>query len=274
MSLTDPCLSLQVRHHAPETLKLFIVPTQNLRYEWAETLRAQFQVVSTPEAADYLVVMGGDGSMLHAIHEYDTIHSVFFGLNAGTLGFLMNHVVAAQTLEMLFQDIVIEQLWMLEAEVVTTEGQTSRVYGFNDIWVERDSGQTLKMIVTLDGARQPAMFVGDGLLFSTPQGSTGYNRALHGKVILPGVPVLQMTPIACVVDKIVLSSLLLCNQSVVTIEFYEPAKRPCRLLYDGKTFSQGTVQRFTVRKSQRQVRIGFTESHTFRSRVTAWQLQY
>ncbi len=274
MTATDPCLLLQVRHHAPEDLRLFIVPTQNLRYEWAEALRARFQVVATPDAADYLVVMGGDGSMLHAIHEYHEAQRVFFGLNAGTLGFLMNHVVAAQTLEMLFQDIVVEQLWMLEAEVVTTGGQTSRVHGFNDIWVERDSGQTLKMIVTLDGVRQPALFVGDGLLFSTPQGSTGYNRALHGKVILPGVPVLQMTPIACVVDKIVLSSLLLCNQSSVTVEFHEPLKRPCRLLYDGKAFSQGSVRQFTVRKSQRQVRIGFTEAHTFRSRVTAWQLQY
>ncbi len=266
-------LTHQVRHHEPESLRLFIVPTQNLRYEWEQMLRARFQVVDTPETADYLIVMGGDGSMLHAIQKYWAANTVFFGLNAGTLGFLMNHVVAVQTLELLLQDIVVEQLWMLEADVTTPNG-TFKIHGFNDIWVERDSGQTLKMTVTLDGARQPALFVGDGLLFSTPQGSTGYNRALHGKVVLPGVPVLQMTPIACVVEKVVLSSLLLCNRSSVTIEFYEPQKRPCRLLYDGTTFNEGVVERFTVRKSTRQVQIGFTESHTFRSRVTAWQLQY
>lgn len=252
--------------------RLWLVDTTGAKPAWKAGLREAFPISDSPEQADYIVVIGGDGSMLRSIHQFFEARTPFFGLNAGTRGFLMNDVEDLDDLPALFEDVRVEELWLLQADIVMDEG-TRRVFGFNDIWLERSTGQMLKMYVTIDGERQAARVVGDGMLFSTPQGSTGYSRALRGKVILPGVPVLQMNPMACVINKIPLGSLLLSDQSVITIDIEEADKRPARLFHDGILFEERPVRRFTVRKSDRTVKLGFTHKHTLKARVMAWQFQ-
>ena len=252
--------------------RLFLAPKPEHQPDWVGILLQVYPTTNRPQDADYIVVIGGDGALLHSIHRYSDLGKPFLGLNAGYRGFLMNDIRSPGNIPSLFDDIHREQLWLLEADVDTDSG-VQRVFGFNDIWVERETGQTLKMRVTVDGVPQPAIIFGDGMLFSTPQGSTGYNRALRGKVILPGVPVIQMTPMSCVVNKVPLGSLLLSETTELTIEFDEQKKRPCRLFHDGIHFARGRVERFTARKSDRTVDLMFTDSHTFRSRVISWQFQ-
>jgi NAD+ kinase len=228
-------------------------------------------MAASPEEADYLVVIGGDGALLHSIQAYAFAQKPFVGLNAGTRGFLLNDVAepASSSILALFQSVYVEQLWLLEADVETAHG-CERVYGFNDIWVERQGSQTLQMRVSIDGVPQPALIVGDGMLLCTPQGSTGYSRALGGIVILPGVPVLQMTPMACVVDKSPLRSMLFSDASEITLEFEHRAKRPVQLYHDGILFVGGEILRFSTRKSSRSVALGFGDRNGFRCKVFAW----
>lgn len=243
-------------------------------WQWLNTLKSLVSLEQDPQQADYIVVIGGDGAMLHSIHQYRHYQKPFIGLHAGTRGFLMNDFTSGEyPLPNSFAQIHLQTLWLLSAEL-TTSTQTSTLYAFNDIWVERCKGQVLKMYVEVDGIRQPHMIVGDGLLFATPQGSTGYNCALRGKVICPSIPALQMTPMACVVNKTPLSSVLLPANSTIVITLEETEKRPARFFYDGIEYTgTGTIQHLKVQRSRHTVQLGFFTESIFSNKVFAWQFQ-
>ena len=133
-----------------------------------DAFAAHFTTVDTPERADVIVVFGGDGSMLSAIKTYYALGKPFIGINAGTRGHLMNDVSDPEKLYRRWREVTFENLWLLTAQVVTTHN-TFTLHGFNDIWVERLTGQILRMQLTIDGEKQPPMLVGDGILFATPR---------------------------------------------------------------------------------------------------------
>ena len=222
--------------------------------------------------ADAILVMGGDGSMVRAIQDHQSLNKPFIGINAGTRGFLMNNADLASTIYERLDEVEYETMWMLEGVGKTLEGSHT-VYGFNDIWIFRASNQTLRMEISINGTKQSSILIGDGLLFSTPQGSTGYNLALRGKAIPTGVPVLQITPMACVVNKAPLGSVILSDATVVEVEFAQLNKRPGALFYDGFEVTSSPVQRLTIRKSNRSVRLGFIKEYSFHTKVLAWQFQ-
>lgn len=234
-----------------------------------ELYASHLNLVSSPDEADIILVIGGDGSLLHAIAKYQELDKPFIGIHGGTRGYLMNNVEKPEQFINCVEKVEYESLWMLEADLSTTQKQ-SKVFAFNDVWINRASSQTLRMEITIDGVLQPAMIIGDGILFCTPQGSTGYNMALRGKIISPGVPVLQMTPISCVVNKTPLGSVILADTSVVSVDFLQTDKRPGYFYFDGIQYDSEVVRNLTVRRSQRSIKIGFIEQFSFRNKVTAW----
>lgn len=235
--------------------------------------RQHFTCVDDYLQADVIVPIGGDGAMLRAIREHRDLGKPFLGIHAGTRGFLMNEIESVEQLPaFLNSEIEYHQLWLLEADLDAADGKET-IYGFNDIWVERASGQSLRMHLTYKGSEQQGMLVGDGMLFCTPQGSTGYNLALRGKVILPGVPVLQITPIACVVNKAPLDSIILSDTTEVCLRFEQLEKRPVELLVDGVTIEVEKLTALTVRRSVKSVKLGFSKSAGYLQKMSAWQLR-
>lgn len=241
--------------------------TRNKTYN--ELYAAHLNLTQSPEEADAILIIGGDGSLLHAIAKYQSLNKPFIGIHGGTRGYLMNNVEKPEQFINHVNNVEYEILWMLEADIVSEKSQ-SKVYAFNDIWVNRASPQTLRMEVSIDGVLQPAMIIGDGILFCTPQGSTGYNMALRGKIISPGVPVLQMTPISCVVNKTPLGSVILADDCEVSVDFLQTQKRPGYLFFDGIQYDSEVVKSMTVYKSDRHIKIGFIEQYSFRHKVAAW----
>lgn len=239
------------------------------RKTYNELYAAHLALVENPADADTILVIGGDGSMLHAIAEYQELDKPFIGIHGGTRGYLMNNVETPEQFINCVNNVDYETLWMLEADITTAKSKT-KVYAFNDVWVNRASPQTLRMEVSIDGVLQPAMIIGDGILFCTPQGSTGYNMALRGKIISPGVPVLQMTPISCVVNKTPLGSVILSDGAIVSVDFLQTEKRPGYLFFDGIQYDSEIVKSLTVRKSDRSIKIGFIERYSFRNKAAAW----
>jgi NAD+ kinase len=253
-------------------MKYFIIDaTDHGRHGAA--LRQRVPTVDDPADADALVVFGGDGAMLHSIQKHMDAGKPFIGINAGTRGYLMNNTPEPDDFYRHLPDIRFQELWLLEGRVRTTR-QEAVIYGFNDIWVERASAQTLRLRITVDGMLQPPLLVGDGVLFSTPQGSTGYNLALRGKPICPAVAVIQVTPMACLIDKSPVGSMILPDRAVVAVQLEQIDKRPGRLFYDGAHRFEEPVQSLVVRRSERNVRLGFVEEYSCINRVLPWQLFY
>lgn len=229
--------------------------------------------VDSPKQADVIVPVGGDGTMLHAIRAHYELNKPFVGINAGTRGFLMNNLSDGETVvNLLEEEIRYQTLWMIEARIETESG-TETIYGFNDIWVERTEGQTLRMFLQIDDKPPSAMIVGDGMLFCTPQGSTGYNLALRGKVILPGVPVLQVTPMAAVLNKSPLGSIILSENSRITLTFDKLSTRPGRIMMDGIVCGIKDFKKLIISKSALTIELGFKKDADFISKMGAWQIR-
>lgn len=233
----------------------------------------QIPTCSDIHEAQTILVIGGDGAMLKAINAYHQLEIPFVGIHQGTRGYLMNQTDDLVKFVQELDRIHYEPLWMLEAEAHCQSG-IHKIYGFNDIWVERQTSQTLRMTLSIDGVEQPPLIVGDGILFSTPQGSTGYNLALRGKAITPGVPVLQVTPMSCVVNKAPLGSFFLSHESTVAVTFHQTTKRPGELNHDGFFIKDDPVEALCVKKSSHSVKVGFNQQHSLLSRVLAWQLHF
>lgn len=245
--------------------KVFLAPTPYVERsgDVDRLLAERFELVDSPERADLVVVFGGDGTMLRAIREYRHQNNHFVGIHGGTVGFLMNETADAVLQADAFY---FDELWMVEGEIVTDEG-VQKIYGFNDIWIERSTERVLKVRLAIDGREVPQLIFADCIMVSTPQGSTGYNRAARGKVIMPGVPVLQLTPVAAMVDKTPLGSLILSEDSEVKLSLEDPASRPARIMADNRMYDLPNWRELRIHKSDKHVLLGFARPNVFLERI-------
>ena len=205
---------------------------------------------------DLVVVLGGDGTMLRSIHRHWRHRLPFFGLNVGHVGHLMND--ARKPFDGAV-DLLLYQLPLLWVEMERTDGSMASGLAFNDAWVERASGQTAWLRVTVDGARRMERVVADGMLVSTAAGSTSYARAM-------GAPPLPFhTPLLLLVGSNVFmppswKSAALRVESEVLIETPDPDRRPLVGYIDGAT--QGNVRAMRVRTSRiAAVELAFLNEH-------------
>ncbi|NOZ54896.1 MAG: NAD(+)/NADH kinase [Gammaproteobacteria bacterium] len=260
-------------------MKYYLVesPTASKRIDKTQRLtngmsQDEIRRVDDIENADVVVPIGGDGAMLYSIKTYRHYGKPFIGINTGTRGFLMNALDESENIVSLLKaEIEYQSLWLVEVDITFCNDKIERHYGFNDVWIERASGQTLRMHLSIDGMSQSTMIVGDGMLFSTPQGSSGYNLALRGKIIAPGVPVLQVTPMACIVNKAALESIILSDQSKVRVDFEQIEKRPAGFFVDGVAFKSDLIKSVDAKRSAQTVKLGFSKHSGFLSKVTSWQ---
>jgi NAD+ kinase len=205
-------------------------------------------------------VLGGDGFLLHTVATHGTAR-VWLGLNAGTLGFLLND---ATDLDAVARQLV-EGRWrvhafpMVEALVELADGSTRVERAVNDLYLERMTGQTARLRVRIDGHEVVERLVADGLILATALGSTAYAFSAGGEPLHPLLEVLQLTPICPHRPR--LTSLALPDTSVVEVEVREHDHRPVRAVADGRAIDH--VRRVRVRLERGAVSMAYLESHDF-----------
>ena len=177
-----------------------------------------------PEEADVIVALGGDGFMLQTLHQTMHLHVPVYGMNRGTVGFLMNDYSDANLLERLnaASIAVINPLGM-KAE--TEDGVVHAALAINEVSLLRETRQAAKIRVLIDGEVQLDELICDGILVATPAGSTAYNLSAHGPILPIRARLLALTPISAFRPRRWRGALLsLENQ--VTFEILEREKRP------------------------------------------------
>ncbi|WP_333684310.1 NAD kinase [Pontibaca methylaminivorans] len=177
-----------------------------------------------PERADVIVALGGDGFMLRTLHATQD-HSVpVYGMNRGTVGFLMNDYS---------EDNLIERLRMAEEEVINPlsvratdrSGKTHHALAINEVSLLRAGPQAAKLRITVDGRLRMAELACDGALLATPAGSTAYNYSAHGPILPIGSDVLALTAIAAFRPRRWRGALL-PKTALVRFDVLEANKRP------------------------------------------------
>jgi NAD+ kinase len=144
---------------------------------------------------DVVVVLGGDGTLLETVHRNLKINKPVYGMNRGSVGFLLNPYRAKNLLERLkgAQSVT---LYPLRMTTKGSDGKITEALAFNEVSLLRQSRQAAKIGVVVDGVERLPELICDGIMVATPAGSTAYNLSAHGPIIPLSANVLALTPIS------------------------------------------------------------------------------
>lgn len=174
--------------------------------------------------ADCIVALGGDGHMLHVLHETLPHDKPVFGLNFGRLGFLMNHYASDELIERI-RNAETAPVHPLRMHAETTDGAQYSALAINEVSLIRQTHNASHIRVEVDGKHQVDELVCDGILLATPVGSTAYNLSAYGPVVPLGAGLMALTPISPFRPRRWRGALL--NESAkVNLEVLEPEFRP------------------------------------------------
>ena len=186
-------------------------------------LTARYGNVS-PAEANVIVALGGDGFMLGILHDFKDDNKPIYGMNRGSVGFLMNEFDPEKLGERLgrAEPVSIRPLKMI---ATTVAGQVYEASAINDVSLLRQTQQTAKIRITVDHTVRLAELICDGVLLCTPAGSTAYNLSAHGPIVPIGSGVLCLTPISAFRPRRWRGAIL-PNNARVRFEILESEKRP------------------------------------------------
>ena len=177
-----------------------------------------------PEKADIIVALGGDGLMLQTLHRFMEAPKPIYGMNLGTVGFLMNEFSDQDLLQRLeaARPSIIHPLIM---RAYDTKGAMTTARAINEVSLLRQTSQAAKLKISVDGAVRLSELIADGVLVATPAGSTAYNLSANGPIVPLGAPLMALTPISAFRPRRWRGALL-PDRARVTIEVLEADKRP------------------------------------------------
>ena len=183
-----------------------------------------------PEEADVIVALGGDGFMLETLHTYLHRQAPIFGMNCGSVGFLLNAFDENGLLERLAVAKAVK-LHPLRMCATRAGGEEVRALAINEVSLLRQTRQAAKLRITIDGVVRLDELICDGIMVATPAGSTAYNLSVHGPIIPLGAQLLALTPISPFRPRRWRGALL-PHSARITFEALEAPKRPVSAVAD------------------------------------------
>jgi NAD+ kinase len=187
-----------------------------------------------PEQADAIVALGGDGLMLQTLHRFMGSGTPIYGMNKGSVGFLMNEFQADGLFERLeaAQRSIVHPLLMAAVDVA---GRTHKARAINEVSMLRQTYQAAKLRISVDRKVQLHELIADGVLIATPTGSTAYNLSVNGPILPLNTSLLALTPISAFRPRR-WHGALLPDHARITIEVIEPDRRPVSAVADHTEF--------------------------------------
>lgn len=201
----------------------FFASTIDAAQKALEGLVARYGNVA-PDRAEVIVALGGDGFMLQTLHTTQNLDVPVYGMNCGTVGFLMNEFRVEGLVERLSaaEETVINPLQM---RAMDPDGVLHEALAINEVSLLRAGPQAAKLRISVDGRERMAELVCDGALVSTPAGSTAYNYSAHGPILPVGSDALALTAMAAFRPRRWRGALL-PNTALVRFDVLEADKRP------------------------------------------------
>ena len=218
-----------------EPTRLALVASDDTRAREAAALLVKDHDWVRPAEADALVVVGGDGYLLHVMHRMLDLDRVVpvYGVNHGTVGFLMNKAKSSRSIAERVARARPVAVRPLEMTATTNGGSKHSYYAINEVSLLRETRQTAKLEVKVNGKLRMAELACDGVLVSTPAGSTAYNLSANGPILPLGCNMLALTPISPFRPRRWRGAIL-PDTAKVTFRVLDPEKRPVAAVADQK----------------------------------------
>lgn len=230
----------------------------------ARALGKALEPLLGPLPEDLRIVIGGDGFLLHSVYSHGLDYA-YLGLNAGTLGFLLNDVkdvgVAAEAI--MEGRYTRHRFPVLEGRATTVGGDVHALTAVNDLYLERASGQTARLELTFDGHLAVEALVADGIIFSTAVGSTGYAFSAGATAAHPFLSTLTVTPICP--HKPRLPPIMLPHGSRAEARVISPERRPVRAVADGRQLED--VVHLEAALGDSRLCLAYLDGHDFTARM-------
>jgi NAD+ kinase len=221
--------------------------------------------------ADVVVALGGDGFLLKTVRETMSTGKKVYGMNRGTVGFLMNEY-REENLPERIAAAAAETIRPLEMETVTDDGAQCHALAINEVALWRQSYQTAKIRISIDDKVRLEELNCDGVMVATPAGSTAYNLSAHGPILPLDAPLLALTPVSPFRPRRWRGALI-PDQATVRFDILEGDKRPVNVAADHAEFK--SVVCVTVTQSKRRTAtLLFDASHSWNERILAEQFRY
>ncbi len=176
------------------------------------------------DEADVIVALGGDGLMLQTLHAFMGSGKPIYGMNRGSVGFLMNEY-REEDLPQRLAKADITTIRPLEMRATTEDGSSHKALAINEASLLRQTSQAARLRISVDGRMRLDELICDGILVATPAGSTAYNLSAHGPILPITAQLLALTPISAFRPRRWRGALL-PKLARVDIEVLDPAKRP------------------------------------------------
>ncbi len=247
-----------VSSQAPEA----ITAAQQFKHELGQAPR---------DTADVIVALGGDGLMLETVHSVVDSDQAIFGMNRGSVGFLMNDYSTEDLVSRISQatETIIHPLTMT---ATLKSGETRSALAFNEVSTLRQQHQAAKLRISVDGKVRLEELVCDGVIIATPAGSTAYNLSAHGPILPIDSPLLALTPISPFRPRRWRGAIL-SHEAEVTLEMLEPEKRPVSAVADQTEFRN--VVKVSIREDEKKsARLLFDDGHSLAERVLNEQFRF
>ena len=223
------------------------------------------------ESSDVVVALGGDGHMLQTMHRMVSTGIPVYGMNRGTVGFLMNDFTEVDLLEKL-EAAELTTVRPLRMDAATADGKSHSAIAFNEVSVLRQRHQAAKIAISIDGKPRLEELICDGLLVATPVGSTAYNLSAHGPILPVGSPLLALTPISAFRPRRWRGAIVPHSAKIV-LSIMEAEKRPVAAVADQLEVRNVTSVEVAEDTTQ-SVKMLFDPGHSLAERVLNEQFTF
>ena len=246
-------------------MKVAILASINPKAKKLAKLAEGFLNCTSRQEAEIIVAFGGDGFMLHTLHNLESNNVPVYGVNEGTIGFLLNDAEELEKLPEKLTKAKPTTLYALKAEVKDLYGKSFSIKAFNEISLLRSSAQTSKIAIKLNDKMRLSSLIGDGLIIATPAGSTAYNLSAGGPIVPLESSLIAITPI-CPFRPRRWKGALIPSSTKIELEVLNPDQRPVKLTADQRLINKVNTVNIFLDTSQPYTLL-FDPNHHLEERI-------
>ena len=252
-------------------MKYHFISSNTLEANKAKNKYTNLYSQTEPELADVIVPIGGDGILLKSLHDFNKLDKPFFGINYGSVGFLMNST-SNKNLEELINNSKSTNLKPLKMLAIDKGDNQHISIAYNEVSLMRQSHQASKFKIKINNVTRMNELICDGVLVSTSAGSTAYNLSAHGSILPLDSKLLALTPISAFRPRRWRGALL-SEKSIIKINVLNSEDREASVTADNIEYRN--IKEVTIQSSSdNSCKILFDNNHSIEDKILNEQFEY
>ena len=226
---------------------------------------------TAPELADIIIPIGGDGILLKSLHDFNELDKPFFGINYGSVGFLMNSS-SNKDLNTVVKNSKSTDLKPLKMTAVDEDNKIYDSIAYNEVSLMRQSHQASKFQIKINDTTRMNELICDGVLVSTSAGSTAYNLSAHGSILPLDSKLLALTPISAFRPRRWRGALL-SEKNIIKVKVINFKDRKVSVTADNIEFRN--IKEVTIQSSKdKNCKILFDKDHSIEDKILNEQFEF